>query len=421
MPDNKVQVMFRLVRLAAQIMLESGGEIYRVEETTQRICASLGMPEVDVIAIPTGIFISVETPDRQMSTTVKRIRSRITDLSRISQVNQISREITAGSLAPDQAMLRLEDLRCRTLPFWRQALSAALSAGFFALLFGGGWFEFLAALLCGLAIQTVRRYVAGDYQSHVLFSLLGGMTATLVALLLTGLMQADSLGIIITGAIMPLVPGLAMTHAVRDTMRGDLVSGVTGAAEALLTAILIAVGVGLVLALRLAALPDLPPANGIGTDLASLLLTLVYCYLATLFFADLFHAPWRAIPAAATVGSLGYLVWYLINQKAGASFMAFFAATLLMAITSEILARLMKLPATVFITTAIIPIVPGLGLYQTMLLIVGQNDAAALRQGVDTLAAIGTMALALAVNALLTQWIYRGHTAADGRETSDGC
>ena len=46
---------------------------------------------------------------------------------------------------------------------------------------------------------------------------------------------------------MPLLPGLAMTNAIRDTMRGDLVSGVARGAEALLVAVALGTGAGLVL------------------------------------------------------------------------------------------------------------------------------------------------------------------------------
>ena len=53
------------------------------------------------------------------------------------------------------------------------------------------------------------------------------------------------------GAVLPLLPGLAMTVAIRDTMRGDLVSGVARIAEALLVAACVAVGVGAVLGLWL--------------------------------------------------------------------------------------------------------------------------------------------------------------------------
>ena len=46
---------------------------------------------------------------------------------------------------------------------------------------------------------------------------------------------------------MLLVPGLAITNAIRDTVAGDLVSGLARGAEAFLTAIAVAVGTGVVL------------------------------------------------------------------------------------------------------------------------------------------------------------------------------
>ena len=51
---------------------------------------------------------------------------------------------------------------------------------------------------------------------------------------------------------MLFVPGLAITNAIRDTIAGDLVSGLTRAAEAFFVAISIAVGTGIVLSLWIA-------------------------------------------------------------------------------------------------------------------------------------------------------------------------
>ena len=49
---------------------------------------------------------------------------------------------------------------------------------------------------------------------------------------------------IIIGGIMLLVPGLAITNAIRDTMSGDLVSGTARGVEAFLLSVAIAAGSG---------------------------------------------------------------------------------------------------------------------------------------------------------------------------------
>ena len=46
----------------------------------------------------------------------------------------------------------------------------------------------------------------------------------------------------VAGALMPMLPGLAMTNAVQDTMRGDMVSGISSAVSAAMSAVLLAVG-----------------------------------------------------------------------------------------------------------------------------------------------------------------------------------
>jgi uncharacterized membrane protein YjjP (DUF1212 family) len=50
---------------------------------------------------------------------------------------------------------------------------------------------------------------------------------------------------------MLLVPGVAITNSIRDTIAGDLLSGVLGGVEALLVAVAIAVGTGIVMRLWL--------------------------------------------------------------------------------------------------------------------------------------------------------------------------
>ena len=74
----------------------------------------------------------------------------------------------------------------------------------------------------------------------------------MTALLLTAAGLGQSLDKIIIGALMALVPGIAITNAMRDIMAGDMVSGISKGAEALLIGAAIALGTAI--ALGLAAL-----------------------------------------------------------------------------------------------------------------------------------------------------------------------
>ena len=66
---------------------------------------------------------------------------------------------------------------------------------------------------------------------------------------LTRLGVGQNQDLIIIGAMMALVPGIAMTNAMRDIMAGDMVAGISKAAEALLIGAAIALGTALALGL----------------------------------------------------------------------------------------------------------------------------------------------------------------------------
>lgn len=241
-------LLLRTARLASALVLEYGGETFRAEETALRICRHFGMPEIDVFAVPTGLFLSVGDESGRHQTVVRRVRRRSIDLSRLDAINAISRSIEAGERTLPKAYRDLREVADRpSKPQWQLCLAAALSSGFFAVMFGGRALEFAVAALCGVLVQAVGGLTRRADAHQVLLSLLGSMAIVLVALGFVGLTGYGNAEAMIAGAIMPLLPGLAMTNAIRDAVQGDLLSGVTRAAEALLTAASLAAGAGLML------------------------------------------------------------------------------------------------------------------------------------------------------------------------------
>ena len=69
----------------------------------------------------------------------------------------------------------------------------------------------------------------------------------LLAIIFIKINLSNDMDKVIIGSLMLLVPGLSITNAIRDTLAGDLVSGLARGAEAFLTAIAVAIGTGIVL------------------------------------------------------------------------------------------------------------------------------------------------------------------------------
>lgn len=229
----------RVLCLAAQIVLENGGETYRVEETVRRMAKGFEMDEVNTCAFPTCIFVT-----DGHNTIIRRITTRSTNLDRLTQANDISRKVAAMEMGLEEAHAALESVR-QTPPHPQSLLvpMSGLNAAMFTLIFGGGLGTFFIGFITGSLVQLIAPLFKRLEMSQLFFNLVGGFLTALVAHTVVYFLPYGDANIAIAGGIMPLLSGLLMTNAMRDTMYGDIVSGVTRAAEALLIAAAVALGV----------------------------------------------------------------------------------------------------------------------------------------------------------------------------------
>ena len=134
--------------------------------------------------------------------------------------------------------------------------------------------------------------------------------------------------------------------------------------------------------------------------MTDIILDLIYCFAASLFFALIMNAPGKTLIHTSITASVGYAVYMACSTQLNTT-LGFFAGTTFVAMVGELSARKFKMPATTFIFPAIIPIVPGLGLYQTMLALVQNDISSALEIGASTILNIASMAIAMAVVSVL--------------------
>ena len=233
------------LQLAGRIILENGGETYRAEETICRMGQGFGLEEVESFAVPSGLFISYRGAGGKPVTSVKRVRRLDRNLTRVNETNQISRRVYAGEMGCEEALEKLRAIEKDPGSFrglWGLPAAFLCAAGF-AALFGAGWLSIAAAGVVAVVVQGMEMLLARIRGGTALAaSILGGLATALLPALLVLLLPSLQTELVIAGAIMPLVPGLAMTNAVQDTMRGDMVSGLSHGAQAILTACLIAGG-----------------------------------------------------------------------------------------------------------------------------------------------------------------------------------
>ena len=227
---------------AGEIMLASGAEVYRVEDTIHRILKHSGIARADVFVVTTGIVATIADASLPPLTLVKRVENRATNLNRIYQVNNVSREFCSGKLSVREAQERLDRIANTTLyGFWKKCIGYAATTGFFAVMFGGGPGECLVAAVVGVVLAFVLRAASNLMLNDFCQNALGSFALAVAAYLLRrGAFLGMSLDVVIISAIMPLVPGVTFTAAIRDTLNGDYSSGVARMAEAVVVALAVA-------------------------------------------------------------------------------------------------------------------------------------------------------------------------------------
>ncbi len=247
MDSNKI---LHLAAEAGRIILENGGETYRVEETIARICDAYALYRADSFVTPTGIMLSVTDKYGNTTSIIKRIRIRTVDLNKIARVNDLSRNMKSRALTLEDALEELHKIdKEKSYSKGIVVLSASLCAGFFTLLFGGTINDFFMSLINGALIKLLTIKLGSIKVNDFFSNVLGGGLAAFIAVLSVHLGIGNQIDKIIIGSIMLLVPGLAITNAIRDTIDGDLVSGISRTMEAFFIAVAIAVGSGVILSI----------------------------------------------------------------------------------------------------------------------------------------------------------------------------
>lgn len=142
-----------------------------------------------------------------------------------------------------------------------------------------------------------------------------------------------------------------------------------------------------------------------GFPLSAAALAVGVSMVATFGFTIILHIRGLRMLAAAAGGALAWLVYLVLFQATGSVTLASFTASLAVGLFSEIMAVVFKSPATVFTVCAIIPLVPGSGMYYTMWESLQKNTEKSITLGVETLFIAGAIAVGLAVSSSLAKLV----------------
>ena len=379
----------------------SGAETFRVEESIQRLLNAYGVIG-DAFVIPNCMHITILTEDEVPITRMRRIGSHGSNLDGVERYSNLSRRLCKERPDLDTAAKWLKEtkqsVRSFNLPWL--LVGNAVGAFGFSLLFGGSFWDALLSALCGLVVGLAN-YGLDHLDANPFFKTVAAafpmaFLSYLSAALIPGI-RADMVNI---GALMLLVPGLLFTNAMRDIIYGDTNSGINRIVQVLLIAVAIALGVA-------AAWNVADFIHGIPVSQTPLPYSIAFqcvaSFLACVGFAIIYNIHGPGIILCA-IGGVFSWAGYAIALKLGTGeLIAYFISAIIASLYSEILARIRKYPATSYLVVSIFPLIPGSGVYYTILYAMEGNMEKFASQGIFTLSIAGAMSLGI----LLVVTIFR--------------
>ncbi len=226
-------------------LLEAGAEVRRVEDTVERLCLAYGAHDVDVFSIVVLVGVTVEGPNGDHYTQIRKVGSIGNSLVRIEKLNALSRRLCACPEDPWEVKDEVKRICAKqTYSNGLMLLSAAIAAGGFAMFFGGSWVDGLIAAVIGVAVMLLSLYTPAKVNG-TLKTFITAFVAGAAALGACTFVPNSHPGEIMIGTIMLMIPGLALGTSLRDLFGGDMVSGLLRFVQALFTAAIIAAGYGL--------------------------------------------------------------------------------------------------------------------------------------------------------------------------------
>lgn len=240
--------------LAGEIMLRGGAEAYRVEDTMSHILQNADADRKEVIVMTTAIMAELTVKGETPLIRMRRVNNRGIDLNKVVLVNDISRKLCGGEMSVDEAYDKMQRISADKYKQYTSELFMLLTyigavIGF-TIMFGGKLNEILSAVCTGGALAFCQISGGKLKANGFMLETVSATTVTALAIVLKAFVPVSiNIDALIVGSIMPMVPGVSITNAVRDTLQGDYLTGGSRMMEAFIHAAAIALGVGIGMAI----------------------------------------------------------------------------------------------------------------------------------------------------------------------------
>jgi uncharacterized membrane protein YjjP (DUF1212 family) len=408
LPDEAtVHFVLDLAIRIGEVQMSVGAGAADATATIIAVANAYGLPHCEVDVIFTSITVTCHRGvDVPPTTSLRVVRSRSLDYTRLASVERLVGDITRGRIEVRDAHIELNKITTAPHPYprWFATLAYAGMAAAIALLIGGDAAVALSAGVITALVDRVGRLLNRRALPFFFQQLAGGALATGLALALvgSGLLADQRPTIVVAAAITVLLSGLSVVSAVQDAITGYNVTAAGRTIEvSLMTAGLIA---GVVLALNSAVglgLPQQALADPIAPSVLRLPLQTVAGGAAAACFALASYATPRAVLVAAVAGAAGAGGYSALALGGVGPIASSAIAATVIGFAGGLISRRLAIPPLVVAVSGMVPLLPGLTTYRALFQMAIERSTS----GLSTLMLAASVALALAAGVVLGEYL----------------
>lgn len=396
--DMDYELLLNEVLNIGKEMIKSGAETDRAEDSMYRMLESYDVEQCSIFAIQSDIQATIKPAGGSFITQIRRVHKIGLNYDRLDYLNNLSRYICKNK--PDIKEIREkyeEVMNRRPQPLYLKYLSAILGGIGFGVYFGCDLMDSLAGtVICAVCIVYMGNVLEKRGYNLVVYNL------SLAFLSSAAVFIMDKAGLghhpdrIVLGLNMVLISGLGVANGIRDVLKQAFLSGLLSIVNSFLGAVAIACGTGLAMVLFEGEMYEMYIAP-------SIMVQLISCGVASMGFALLFQAAVKQSFFAGIGGMVNCGCYLLVQNLNGNNFAAVMAGAAFVAAYAYIMSRVHRAPATIFLTTSIMPVIPGATLFYMMHGFVQADYGLAREQTI----ALAQTCLAIAFGFLLVEIVTR--------------
>lgn len=378
--ERRAQTVLNLLTEIGEMMITSGAHTARIIRNLERIAKGLGY-HCELVLTYTGIVISVYKQNKfKAHTLAKTVKSKGLNFETISEISILSWDVLENNIPIQEIKSTLEQIKSKKIYSNLQLYTFAPFASVaLCMLFDGDWLQSLIVYFSTLFGYYTRRSLMLKHHNHI-FAFFIGATISTLFIHLTGVVFNIQIKEALVVSVLYLIPGAVMINAFIDYLEGYFESGTARFIYSFMLVLMIAFGF-----FTSTMIFDMPfikqftlfdfsylqaqvkvafEPEGLGIETTKL----IFGGITSLGFALMFNTPKRALWTVFLLGSVGYLIKYLLFQELEMNLiLSIFIASCFVGISGMYFAHRTHTPPIIFMIPAVINMIPGLISYEFMM------------------------------------------------------